>query len=368
MIPPRKGQMNRGLMPGRRGIRIFRLLKTKGGRSKAKPPLQHARYFLWPWLKAKLSLRQLQLVTGPATRAGATGIVAVASHYGNHPLVEAFIRHHRGLGIQEFVFLDLSTDGGLAARLHGQGGCAVWRPLDMEQPEPVTLWLNGLRTRYAEGRWCLSLDTSDAFVFYRCEDRKIDDLTEFLDSEHRDHLYAVTVEMYGAEPASSLAIVSEGRAPIELLDHFDPFGFVTLDPGRFHNVIMRGGLQRRLLFKTRPRQSPALNRIPLVKWRWNYAYVAGTRLILPMHLNQPHARWHSSPTGCILRFALLNDQETLGVAARWEHVVATRDGGLASYPGLSRLRDVPLKQDVSRRYTGTRDLVDCGLLNPGQWF
>ena len=89
----------------------------------------------------------------------------MASHYGNPLLVEAFIGHHRGLGIQEFVFLDLSTDGGLAAQLHGRAGCAVWRPLDMKQPEPVTLWLNGLRTRYAEGRWCLSLDTSDAFVF-----------------------------------------------------------------------------------------------------------------------------------------------------------------------------------------------------------
>ena len=95
-------------------------------------------------------------------------------------------------------------------------------------------------------------------MFYRCENRQISDLTEFLDSEHRDHLYAVTVEMYGSGPAASLAIVPDGPAPIELLDHFDPFGFVTLDPGRFHNVIVRGGLQRRVLFKTRPRQSPAL--------------------------------------------------------------------------------------------------------------
>ena len=368
MIPPRKGQINRGLMPGRRGIRIFRLLKTKGGRSNAKPPLQLARYFLWPWVKAKLSLRQLSLVAGSAERSAATGTVAVASHYGNHPMVESFIEHHRSLGIQEFVFLDLSTDGGLAAHLGGRSGCTVWRPRDISKPDPVMLWLNGLRTRYAEGRWCLSLDTSDAFVFYRCEDRMVGDLTEFLDSEHRDHLYAVTVEMYGSEPAAVLAVANAGQAPIELLDHFDPFGFVTLDPGRFQNVIVRGGPQRRLLFKTRPRQSPALNRIPLVKWRWNYAYVAGTRLILPMHLNHPHARWHSSPTGCILRFALLNDAATLDVAAKWEHVVATRDGGLASYPGLSRLRDMPLMQDMSRRYTGTRDLVECGLLNPGQWF
>ena len=69
---------------------------------------------------------------------------------------------------------------------------------------------------------------------------------------------------------------------------------------------------------------------------------------------------------CGSRF--LNDEATLEAAAKWEHVVETRDGGLASYPGLSRLRGISLIQDASRRYTGTRDLVDCGLLNPGQWF
>ena len=69
------------------------------------------------------------------------GSVVVASHYGNHPIVDPFIRHHSALGIQDFVFLDLSQDGGLATHLHGRRGCTVWRPLDMGQPEPVVLWL-----------------------------------------------------------------------------------------------------------------------------------------------------------------------------------------------------------------------------------
>ena len=367
MIPPRKSQVNRGPMPGQRRTRMFRFLRLKGARSKAKPPLQFLRLQLWPWLEARMSLKQLELRAGPAERLAAKGTVVVASHYGNHEIVDAFVDHHRGLGIREFVFLDLSDDGGLAAH-PGSAGHAVWRPRSMADIEPLTLWLNGLRTRYAAGRWCLSLDTSDAFVFYRCESRRIGDFTEFLESESRDHVYALTVEMYGTEPAADLVAAAGGRPPFGALDHFDPFGFVTLDPGRFRNVIVRGGLQRRTLFRTRPRQSPALNRVPLVKWRWFYGYKAGTRLILPMHLNNPHARWHSSPTGCILRFALLNDRATLEAAGRWEQAVAVKDGGLAAYPGLSRLREIALMQDVSRRYTGTRDLVDCGLLNPGQWF
>ena len=131
---------------------------------------------------------------------------------------------------------------------------------------------------------------------------------------------------------------------------------------------MRGGLQRRLLHRSRPRQSPALNRIPLVKWQWYYAYQAGTRLITPAHLNTPHTPWHSSATACILRYALLASRDTLERAARYEGAVTVRDGGLAAYPGLAGLRDTAPLQEASRRYRSSRDLVDAGLLNPGQWF
>ena len=355
-------------MPGHGRIKIFNFLRLKGMRSKLRPPVQFVRLMLIPWVKARLSLKELDHLAGPAEGLARKGTVVVAAHYGNHAIADAFLDHHRRLGVVEFVFLDLSEAGGLVEHLGPDSGCAVWRPRPASAPDRVTFWLNALRARYATGRWCLSLDSGDAFVFYRCETRKLGDLTEFLESESRDHVYAVMVEMYGEKPAAEFAGLEAGQAPGGVLDHFDPMGFMTLDPGRYRNVIVRGGIQRRTLFKMRPRQSPALNRIPLVRWQWYYAYLTGTRVIMPTHLNNPHSLWHSSPTGCILRFALLNDRATLETAAKWESQAIIRDAGSACYPGLSRLRDVPLKQEVSRRYTGSRDLVDCGLLNPGQWF
>ncbi len=115
------------------------------------------------------------------------------------------------------------------------------------------------------------------------------------------------------------------------------------------------------------RQAP-LNRIPLVKWQWFYGYVAGTRLIVPAYLNNPHTPWHSSPTACILRYALLAAPETLEIAARLEAIVTVNDGGLAAYPGLSKLRNAAPCEAASHRYGSTRDLVKAGLLNPGPWF
>lgn len=366
MIPPRRIQANRGPMAGqRRRVRVFQSLRLGGFWAKLQAPFRFASVLLWPWLRARSSLKALDHLAGPAGPPAGRGCVVVAAHHGDHALAEAFLDHHGALGARHFVFLDLSVDGGLAAHLGDRPGCAVWRPRAPAPAGAAPVWLNGLRGRYAIGRWCLSLDTTDAFVFYRCETRKLADFTEFLESESRDHAYAIVVEMYGERPAAELAAAG---APVTALDRFDAFGFVTLDPGRFRNVIVRGGLQRRSLHRTRPRQSPALNRIPLVKWQWFYGYVAGTRLIVPAYLNNPHTPWHSSPTACILRYALMAGAETLETAARHEAAVTVKEGGLAAYPGLARLRDAEPLQEASRRYRSTRDLVEAGLLNPGQWF
>lgn len=349
----------------RRRVRVFQSLRLGGFWAKLQAPLRFGSVLLWPWLRARLSLKALALVSGQAAPFPGRGCVTVAAHHGDHALADAFLDHHRRLGVGHFVFLDLSADGGLASHLGAAPGCAVWRPRDPAAVGDAPTWLNGLRGRYAIGRWCLSLDTTDALVFYRCETRTMADFTEFLEAESRDHVYALVVEMYGERPAAELA--AQGVAPSGL-DRFDAFGFVTLDPGRFRNVIVRGGLQRRTLNRARPRRSPALNRIPLVRWQWFYGYVAGTRLIVPAYLNNPHTPWHSSPTACILRYALLATPETLETAARHEAAVTVKDGGLAAYPGLARLRDASPLGDGSRRYGSTRDLVEAGLLNPGQWF
>jgi len=305
---------------------------------------------------------------GGAPRAVATkGIVVVSPYYGNAAILPCFVEHHRRLGVDEFVFLDLSEDGGLAAQLREQPDCAVWRPRAGADPGQAIYWLNSLRRRYATGRWCLSLEPSDLFVFARSESRRIKDLVEFLETEHRDHVYAVVVEMYGDRPAAGLSL-GAGESPLDRLPYFDPFGYWISDTGNHGNVLMRGGVQRRTLFAETPARSPSLSRIPLVKWRRFNAYVAGTRLMVPTRLNTPHSKWHTSPTACLLRFALLDGDASLAAAAAAEsHEIVPDDGG-SSYAAIPRLRRRELKQAASARFTASTDLVNCGLLNPGQWF
>lgn len=326
------------------------------------------RFMVAPWCKAQWYGRSLVHVGGPAAPVPPREVVAVVPFYGSDVLLDAFLEHHRSLGLDAFVFLDLSADAVLAARLAGQNDCTVWRPRVNPDPKKAVYWLNYLRWRHATGRWCLSLEPSDFFVFPRCETRHIKDLIDFLETEQRNHVYALVVDMYGNGPAAAAGLAS-GEHPLSVLPYFDPYGYATASrPNRFRSVLVRGGVQRRAAFAEQPRRAPALNRIPLVKWRPFYTYLVGTRMLLPRRLNTPHSPWHSSTTAGLLRFALLENEAALRLAARTEAADIVGEGGGRSFARLAELRPMRLRHESSRRFAGSWDLVDCGLLNPGQWF
>jgi hypothetical protein len=282
-------------------------------------------------------------------------------------MLPANLSHHRHLGVDLFVLLDLSENGGLAAALKDAADCVVWRPRGGVRLKRALPWLNYLRRRYATGRWCLSIEPSDFIAFHHSETRKLKDLTEFIESERRNHVFGVAVEMYADRPAAELSLQA-GDDPRALLQFFDPLGYETARIGRLLEVAVRGGPQRRRLFQSIPRRSPALNRIPLVKWEWYFNYAAGTRVLTPRKLNQPHAAAHANPTVCLLNYAQLNDDAILARAATAESYEWVTGAGDPIYPGITKLRWMNLKTNVSTVLQGSGDLARAGLFTPGQWF
>jgi hypothetical protein len=363
MIPPRPHLMNRGPFLKGESSGPFSFFRWAGLKQRLISIPVLAKCHLMANYKAYFGNWQIRHESGPIMGKKGGGVVLVSPYYGSDHLLCWFIDYHRKLGVEEFVFLDLSTQGDLSAKLTGQSDCAVWRPHGVSAPIPSLHGLNVLRWRYATGRWCLSLQPDERFVFFRSETRRINDLIDFLESEHRGHIYALTLEMYGERAAETLEL-RDGEDPLSLLPYFDPMGYaIAEDTG-----IVRGGVQRRTLFNKAPRHSPALNRIPLVKWGRNCAYIAGTRLLLPHRLNEPHPPWHTSPTACVLSFAQLESASALAVAARAEVEDIIKDGPPGNFDGMIRLREFVQKTTCSARYTATSDLVESGLLNPGQWF
>ena len=139
-------------------------------------------------------------------------------------MLSACIAHHRRLGVNFFVLLDLSEAGGLAVELKDAADCVVWRPRGAVRLKRALLWLNYLRRRYATGRWCLSIEPSDFIAFRHSETRKLKDLIEFVESERRNRIYGVAVEMYGDRPAAELSLRAGRRIRATFLPLFDPLG------------------------------------------------------------------------------------------------------------------------------------------------
>ena len=343
MIPPRPREIGRGGMPGgwwsqrstpfRRRLRALVL-------SRVHP--------VAPYLRALRCGRELVRAAGEETGWPQRAVVACVTYRGGRGLLDAFLAHHRRLGIERFAFLDLSPDGGLAGALSAASDCVVWRPRpgrpEQEWAVRAASWANFLRFRHAADRWCLSLEACDFMVFARCETRALRSLTDFLETEHRDHAFGLVVDMYG-EPGEA-----PESDPFAALPLFDPIGYQTSEPGDDGTTPVSGGVLRRTLFRTVPRHAPRLDCIPLVRWRRHFSYVDATVSLQPSRLNRAHAAWHGSPTVCLLRFALLAGGE---------------DG---RGPGGALPRGQDLRTNASRRYRSSDDLVDCGMLNPGQWF
>jgi hypothetical protein len=306
---------------------------------------------------------QLRRQRGPAKSLRRSDIVVVLPFYGNYALMPSFLTYYRDLGADLFVMLDLSAEGALAVTLATEEDCAIWR---MRTPPKLnrTVWyLNFLRARYASGRWCLSVEPSDFLAFRFSGSRKIKDLIEFIQGERRDHVYAITVEMYGERPAAELAL-QPGQTPFDLLPYFDAAGYLASDNSPYRDVVIRGGPQQRALATA----GPALNRIPLIKWHWSYSYASGTRVAIPRRLNRPHAPWHSSTTACLLCFGMLNDRDTMrrAIIAEASRTIPVHPETL--YRGLARLRHLDVRTESSSCFRDSKDLMDCGLMNPGQWF
>jgi hypothetical protein len=323
-------------------------------------------HILLPVWNVRRSGGQLRRESAEFRKLRASDLVAVIPFYGESTMLAACLAHHRHLGVDLFVLLDLSEASGLSTSLKDASDCVVWRPR-RDAPKRALHWLNYLRRRYATGRWCLSIEPSEFVAFHHSETRKLKDLIEFIESERRDHIFGVTVEMYAERPAAELSL-EPGGDPRALLTLFDPLGYETAKPGRLLEVAVRGGPQRRRLFQSIPRRSPALNRIPLVKWAWFFNYAAGTRVLTPRKLNQPHVASHANPSICLLNYAQLNDDPVLARAAAAESDEWVAGAGDPIYPGIPKIRRMALKTDVSTVLKSSADLAEAGLFTPGQWF
>lgn len=278
-----------------------------------------------------------------------------------------FLRHHRALGVGHFLAVDNASSDGTAGLLREQPDVSLWHTGASYKAARFGMdWLTWLQMRHGHGHWCLTLDADELLIYPYWQTRPLAALTGWLEAQGRDSLGALTVDMYPEGPVSH-GEVRPNDDPIDHLRWFDAGNYQTQVQPRMRNLWIQGGARARAFFAHTPRRAPTLNKTPLVRWHWRYAYVNSTHALLPPRLNEVYA----TDGGELTSGVLLHTKFLPGITARSAEEKARGehfgDGAqYAAYYDHLTMNPV-LHHAASTRYTGWRQMEALGLMSRGGW-
>ncbi len=278
-----------------------------------------------------------------------------------------FLKYYRQLGVNHFLIVDNDSDDGSREYLAAQPDVSLWTTRHSYKRSRFGVdWLNWLQMRYGHEHWCLVVDPDEFFVYPFCDTRPLRALTDWLDASNIKSFPAMLLDMYPKGPLDAQPY-HEGQDPFEIAQYFDSGNYILQRNRRFGNLWIQGGPRARTFFANDPEQAPALNKIPLVRWRREYAYVSSTHMLLPRGLNQVYDEWGGEKASGILLHAKFLD--TFAIKAeeemrRGEHYAASAEYK-AYKAGLDAQPDMWCKW--SEKYINWRQLEILGLMSKGNW-
>lgn len=270
------------------------------------------------------------------------GIIAVSIVRNELPRLEGFLQHHRQLGVDGFVIVDNASQDGTTEYLAAQQDVRLYTTSEsFSQSHFGMRWLNQIIEMHAGG-WILYADADERLVFPGSEQRSLAQFTEHLAAQGEQVVPGVMLDMFPG---------GDGQ------DWFDP---PRLRPSMNCPFVEAAGGARRRLFGT----TVTLSKAPLIN------AAAGVRYLGSHHTTPAPV---SGVTAALLHYHLgyLFDPRHVArmaeEAARAEHsdhaVDRRRTLAMARELGPSDLRG---PQSLS--YTGTRQLVELGLMRTTESF
>ncbi len=278
-----------------------------------------------------------------------------------------FLSYYREMGVNHFLFVDNDSTDGTLDYLSRQPDVSVWHTSASYKRSRFGVdWLNWLQMRYGHEHWCLTVDPDEFFLYPFCDTRPLRALTDWLDASSIKSFGAMLLDMYpkgriDAQP------YEPGQNPIDIASWFDPGNYMIQKNQQYGNLWIQGGPRARMFFPDDPERSPALNKIPLVKWNRRYAYVSSTHSLLPRGLNLVYDEWGGEKaSGVLLHTKFLDTfsakaQEEL---ERRQHYAGSKEY-IAYADGLQDNPDLWCKW--SEKYINWRQLEILGLMSKGNW-
>ncbi|MCK1616067.1 glycosyltransferase family 2 protein [Bradyrhizobium sp. 159] len=317
---------------------------------------------------------------------GADEIVAVGKLRNEMLRLPDFLRHHRRLGVGRFLAIDDRSDDGTRAFLLDQPDVHVFEIREpFAESNGGARWTSAVLDQFAQGRWALTLDADELFVYPDCENFDLRWLCRYLESTGADCMTAEMVDMYprwlgGPERYHA------GESLVAFSPYFDSDTYVKRRRRGFPTNYLVGGARARLFYdepmppkialydtlvqllepyglaRLLPAvnitrwQPPLLTKVPLARW------LPGRRYIAAGHLMAPRGK-AGDVTGALLHFKFLHDfTDKVAIAVREGNYYL---GSVEYQRYAERLDQNPsfeLIYPKSLIYQSSDDLVRCGLM------
>jgi hypothetical protein len=150
-----------------------------------------------------------------------------------------------------------------------------------------------------------------------------------------------------------------GQSLIEAFPWFDATGYVRRDSNDFPYFRLHGGCRARL-FHEHAATGPVLQKVPLIRWRPEIKYTSSKHTAFPCRL--------ADVTGALLHFKYLPEfaAQVRAEVARGQHYLGAKE--YRFYQRRLEQGGLQLMGPTSRRYEGSRQLVELGLITTTQRF
>ena len=310
---------------------------------------------------------ELSLVRHTPKDVPASGVLLFVVVRNERIRLPYFFDYYRRLGVTWFFVVDNASDDGTADYLERQPDVSIWSATASYKRAKFGVdWLNALLTRYGHDRWALVVDVDEFLIYPHCDTRDLTALTDWLDASSIRSFGAVLLDMYSKRPIEKTPY-REGADPFKQLKYFDSTNYTIRRNRKYGNLWIQGGPRQRAFFGDDPERAPALNKIPLVKWRRGYVYVSSAHNLLPRGLNLVYDEWGGEKaTGCLLhaKFLSILKDKALEELERKQHYAASRE-----YQAYSRKigTGTRLWTEHSVKFEGWRQLEALGLMSSGNW-
>ncbi|PWJ10354.1 hypothetical protein [Jannaschia seohaensis] len=288
-----------------------------------------------------MEFASLEDLTARADTLGTGPVLALLCEDGVE--LASSLEHHLALGFAAIVLAlapGVPLPAPLPDRVHPLR-------LDRRPDDLAPVVVNALLAGRPAGAWTGWCYNAEFLHTPFCETRPVGAALAFCAEERRDHLIAVLADLYPADLTAHPGGVDRESAMLDArgyyaLGRWDP----ALRAEKPRQVDIHGGLRWRFEEHV-PWTRRRIDRVALMRAR------PGLRL-LPDHrvsveeMNTIQCEWHHSMTACITSF-------------RAAKALATNPGSRAAIRGF--------RWDGSVPFTGgAQQLMELGLMEPGQWF